>query len=122
MMRKSQKIFSANKPKKASVLARKLGNKSVWIQKPPKKHLRVRIAFTVKPAKLRAEYIELLDKMIKRVEKIINGKRTKTRQRLRAMEVLADLIKVSYGMIRDVEIEELEREVKALESEEEETA
>ena len=72
----------------------------------------------IKPEEKRASYVELLDRMIKRVEKIINSHKTKTKQRLRAMSVLSDLIKTSYGMVRDVEIEWLEREVAALEKEE----
>ena len=60
----------------------------------------------------------ILNAMIKRVEKIINSRQTITKQRLRAMQVLTDLIKTSYGMVRDVEIEELEREIASLEEEE----
>ena len=63
--------------------------------------------------------MKILDHMINRVQKIINAQKTKTNQRLRAMQVLTDLIKTSYSMIRDVEIEGLEREVKTLEEEEE---
>jgi len=63
--------------------------------------------------------VKILDHMINRVQKIINAQKTKTNQRLRAMQVLTDLIKTSYSMIRDVEIEGLEREVKTLEEEEE---
>jgi len=33
------------------------------------------------------------------------------------MQVLTDLIRTSYGLIRDVEIEEIEREISALEEE-----
>ena len=73
--------------------------------------INVALRFTVHPEEKREKYVELLDRMIKRVEKIINSARTKTNQRLRAMQVLTDLIKTSYGMIRDVEIELLEREV-----------
>jgi len=103
----------------SSVLSEKLGNKSVRNQKPPIKHpqhtLTVALRFTIKPADEREKYVAILNAMIKRVEKIINSKKTKTRQRLRAMQVLTDLIRTSYGMIRDVEIKELEREVSALE-------
>ena len=109
----------------SSVLSEKLGDKSVGIQKPPIKHpqhtLKVALRFTIKPREQREKYVEILDKMIKRVQRIINSKKTKTKQRLRAMQVLTDLIRTSYGMIRDVEIEELEREVSALEEEADET-
>lgn len=43
-----------------------------------------------------------------------------TKQRLRAIEVLTDLIRTSYNMVLDVDAEENEREVEALEEEEEE--
>ena len=105
----------------SSVHSEKLGNKSVRIQKPPIKHpqytFTVALRFTIKPTKEREKYVELLNKMIKRVEKIINSRKTKTKQRLRAMQVLTDLIKTSYGMVRDVEIDEFEREVATLEEE-----
>ncbi|MFQ6115709.1 MAG: hypothetical protein ACE5NG_16740 [bacterium] len=60
----------------------------------------------------------ILNEMIVRVQKIINSKKTTTKQRLRAMQILTHLIKTSYGMVRDVEIEELEREISALEEKE----
>jgi len=73
--------------------------------------------FTIIPTEKRRQYVEKLDKMIKRVENIINARKTKTKQRLRAMTVLSDLIKTSYGMVRDAEIEQLEREIEELEKE-----
>lgn len=105
----------------SSVSAKKLGKRSVRKRKPTN-GIRVALRFTIHPGEMREEYVELLDRMIKRVEKIINSTRTKTNQRLRAMQVLSDLIKTSYGMIRDVEIEQLEREITQLEKEESEAA
>ena len=78
--------------------------------------------FVIIPAEKRAEYVKLLDKMIHRVERIINGQRTKTRQRLRAMTVLSDLIKTSYSMVHEEEVEQLEWEIAALEKEKSKTA
>ena len=75
--------------------------------------------FVIVPKEKRAEYVKILDKMIQRVVKVINAHRTHTPVRLRAMTVLSDLIKTSYGMVRDEEIEQLERETAELEKEEE---
>ena len=104
----------------SSVSSEKLEKRSARRSKPTggARIIRVALRFTIHPEEKRERYVELLDRMINRVEKIINSTRTKTKQRLRAMQVLTDLIKTSYGMIRDVEIEELEREVTALEEEE----
>jgi hypothetical protein len=55
--------------------------------------------------------------MIKRLLTLINAKKTKTQVRLRALEVLNELIRTSYTMIKDVEVEELERETESLEEE-----
>jgi len=119
------KNFSRETFEMSSIHSENPGNKSVRIQKPPTKHpqhtLTVALRFTIKPTEEREKYVAILNAMIKRVEKIINSKKTKTKQRLRAMQVLTDLIRTSYGMVRDVEVEELEREVTALEEEEGET-
>lgn len=72
--------------------------------------------FRIVPEEKRADFIEILDKMIDRLVKVINAKKTRTRVRLRAMSVLNDLIKTSYTMVRDVEVEHLEREIAELES------
>jgi len=81
--------------------------------------LRINLRFVVEPKVLREEYIALLDRMIKRVEQIINApaKTVDTKNRLRAMEVLTKLIQATYTLIRDVEIEQLEREIEELEGE-----
>lgn len=83
-------------------------------------HLKFRIhprKFKIVPEEKREELIKTLDEMINRLIKLINARRTTTKLRLRAMTVLNDLIKTSYTMIRDVEIERLEREIEAIERE-----
>ena len=52
--------------------------------------------FIIIPAEKREEFVTILDELIKRLMKIINSNRTKTTVRLRAMQVLADLIRTSY--------------------------
>jgi polyhydroxyalkanoate synthesis regulator phasin len=70
------------------------------------------------PKEKREELVAILDDLTKRLMKIINSNRTKTTVRLRAMQVLAELIRTSYTMVRDAEVEELERETEKLEKEE----
>jgi len=106
----------------SSVSSEKLEKRSVRKSKHAggARIIRVALRFTIQPEERREKYVDLLDRMIDRVEKIINSTRTTTKQRLRAMQVLTNLIKTSYGMVRDVEIEQLEREVNALEKSESE--
>ena len=73
--------------------------------------------FVIVPAGKREEFVAILDALMKRLMKIINSNRTKTTVRLRAIEVLAELVRTSYTMVRDVEVEELERETEELEKE-----
>jgi hypothetical protein len=105
-------------------LRKKLTVSSVRSQKPliiPSQiTLRMRVyprRFVVVPAQKREELIKILDDMVKRLLTLINARKTKTRVRLKAMTVLNDLINTSYRMIRDEEIEELERETEELEKE-----
>jgi hypothetical protein len=110
------------------VLRRKLVLGSVRSQKrltiPSQMTFRMRVyprRFVVVPAEKRGELIKILDDMIKRLLTLINARKTKTRVRLKAMTVLNDLINTSYRMIRDEEIEKLERETEDLEKEAERT-
>ena len=97
---------------------KRLEKGSVQSQANYHRALRVRLNFIVRPQEMRAEYIELLDRMIKRCEKIINATTgVDAKLRLRAMTVLTELIQTAYGLIRDVEIEEYEQKVRKLEEE-----
>jgi hypothetical protein len=73
--------------------------------------------FVIVPAKKREELVQILDDMIKRLLVLINARKTETRVRLKALTVLNELINTSYTMIRDVEVEALERETEDLEAE-----
>jgi hypothetical protein len=73
--------------------------------------------FVIVPAEKREEFVAILDALMKRLIKIINSNRTKTTVRLRAIEVFTELVRTSYTMVRDVEVEELERETEDLEKE-----
>jgi hypothetical protein len=75
--------------------------------------------FVIVPREKREELVATLDDLAKRLMKMINSNRTKTSVRLRAMQVFAELIRTSYTMVRDAEVEELERETETLEKEKE---
>ena len=77
--------------------------------------IKIKLKFRIEPKDQRAQYIELLNMMIQQLEKIINNRRTRVTQRLRAMRLLTKLIRTSYTIVRDVDIETLEREIKAIE-------
>ena len=103
-------------------MRRKLAVGSVRNQKTrilSSKHtLQIRLCarrFVIVPAEKREEFVATLEDLIKRLMKIINSNRTKTTVRLRAIEVLAELVRTSYTMVREVEVEEIERETETLE-------
>lgn len=75
--------------------------------------------FVIAPKEKREELVATLDDLAKRLMKMINSNRTKTSVRLRAMQVFTELIRTSYTMVRDAEVEELERETETLEKEKE---
>jgi membrane glycosyltransferase len=106
------------------VLRKKLGASSVRVRNSRivssklTVHLRLyKSKLVIDPEEKRAEYIARVEDQIKRLEKMINSNRTKTTVKLRAMQTLAELIKTSYTMIRDQEIEKTERETQTLEEE-----
>jgi Mg2+ and Co2+ transporter CorA len=121
---KARKKFSRDKPGDGSVLQRKSGASCVRsrnsriVSSKLTVHIRLCMArVIIDPEEKRAEYIDRIEKELKRLEKIINSNRTKTMVKLRAMETLAELIKTSYTMVRDEEMEKTERETQALEEE-----
>ncbi len=69
--------------------------------------------FIIVPAQKREELVQILGDMIKRPLVLINARKTETRVRLKALTVPNELINTSYTMIRDAEVEALEREMKA---------
>jgi len=121
---KARKKFSRDKPGDVSVLQRKSGASCVRSRNPrilsSKLTVNIRLCMArviIDPEEKRAEYIARIDKELKKLEKIINSNRTKTTVKLRAWQTLSDLIKTSYTMVRDEEMEKTERETQALEEE-----
>jgi hypothetical protein len=87
---------------------------------PPQITLKITVftrRFVIVPAEKREEFVKILADMIKRLLVLISAHRTDTRVRLKAMTVLSELLNTSYTMVRDVEVEELERETEGLEEE-----
>jgi len=121
---KVRKIFSRDKSEGGVVLRKKLGASSARVRNSRivssklTVHLRLyKSKLVIDPEEKRAEHIARVEDQIKRLEKMINSNRTKTTVKLRAMQTLAELVKTSYTMIRDQEIEKTERETQTLEEE-----
>lgn len=119
-----RKIFSRDQFEGGVVLRRKLGASSVRVRNSRilssklTVHIRLyKVKLVIDPEEKRAEYIARIENQMERLEKMINSNRTKTTVKLRAMEVLAELIKTSYTMVREEEIEKTERETQTLEEE-----
>jgi ribosome-associated translation inhibitor RaiA len=119
-----RKNFSRDKFEGGVVLRKKLGTSSVRVRNSRivssklTVHLRLYTSkLVIDPEEKRAEYIARIEGQIKRLEKMINSNRTKSTVKLRAMQTLAELIKTSYTMVRDEEIEKTERETQTLEEE-----
>ena len=119
-----KKKFSRTKLGGERVLRKKPDVSSVPSQKstttPPQTTHKITFhikRFRILPKSKREELVEMLDDVIKRLLTLINSKKTTTSVRLKAMTVLNELVSTSYRMIRDVEVEELERETEELEKE-----
>lgn len=99
---------------------RSVGNK-MYLRIPSQITLKINVftrRFVIVPAEKREEFLQILSDMISRLLKLINARKTETRVRLKAMTVLNELLNTSYTMVRDVEVEELERETEGHEQEE----
>ncbi len=73
----------------------------------------------ISPGKKRAAYIRRLEKIMRQCDKIIANPGEADEIQVKAMGVLIRSINVCYGMIVDVEVEELEQEIRSIEGEEE---
>ena len=102
----------------------RISNASTKRPLPPASHadalrvipVKINLQFKIEPKGERTHYVELLNMMIRRLEAIVNGSRTRVPQRLRAMKLLTDLIQTSYTIVRDVDIETLERDIETIEN------
>jgi len=69
----------------------------------------------IDPEKKRAQYIERLENLIEKLDKMASTRQVPRKTKLRAMEIMAKVINICYGIVRDVEVEMLEREFEELE-------
>jgi lipoate-protein ligase A len=120
----SKKSFSKIEPEKGCVLRKKRVMGSAQSRKSTRTLLQATYKMTIYlrrfkivPSKKREDLIKTLDDVIQRLLTIISSKKTTTTLRLKAMMVLNQLISTSYAMIRDIEVEEYERETETLEEE-----
>jgi len=70
----------------------------------------------VYPRKKRQEYIDRLENLFIQLDSIQQNENIPTKTKLRAMDTLNRTIKNCYVMVTDIEIEELEEELKRLEN------
>lgn len=61
-----------------------------------------------------------LKNWIERTEKIVNAKRTKTKTRIDALRLGGYLVQVATGLVRDIDVSQIESEIEKLEKEEKE--
>jgi hypothetical protein len=71
----------------------------------------------IEPRKKRENYVKRLEKVMRQCEKIVNDPAGFEDIQLRALGVLIQAIKVCYGIVLDLEVETLEKEVVELEEE-----
>lgn len=61
--------------------------------------------------------VERLKKAVEEIEKILDKPELHVKHRLRALSVLATIIKTCSGILKDVQLDELESEIKQLRQE-----
>jgi len=68
----------------------------------------------IDPDKKRAKYIRRLERLMRELDEIISDPEGVEEIQIKAMAILIRCINVCYGMVRDVEVEMLEKEVEEL--------
>ena len=72
--------------------------------------LRVRRLRT-NPSNKREEYLDRLDAAATKVQNILDNDHTSKATRIKAANSIANIIRVSYTIVRDIDIEEIERDI-----------
>lgn len=80
------------------------------------KAAKIRVTITARrvridPEEKRSKYIGRLEELIAQLDAIIANSRTSQKLRLRAMDILRKTIDTCYGIVSDIEVEQLEREL-----------
>ncbi len=71
----------------------------------------------IDPEAKRVCYIERLEKFIDKLDRMASNTRVPRKTRLRAVEIMVKTISMCYSIVSDVEVEQLEAELKELEEE-----
>jgi len=71
----------------------------------------------IDPVEKRAEYIDRLERLVEQLDGMISSRGVRQKVRLRAMDVLIRTIGTCYGIVSDIEVEELEVELETLKEE-----
>jgi len=87
------------------------------------KAAKVRVTITARrvridPEERRSKYIKRLEQLIEQLDAIISSSRTSQKLRLRAIDILRKTIDTCYGIVSDIEVEQLERELEEAKEEE----
>ncbi len=103
--------------------------KSVKIPKPRRRYVSIgnvtrRSRYEPRPRRIRIDpstkrelFIYETDKTKAAIQKIIDDPETPDKIRIQAANCYANLIRVSYQMVRDIDIEDVERQIEELEDE-----
>jgi len=113
-----QRCGAASEGEEGAEAKRKMGQAPEFQAK-----IRVRITarrVRIDPEAKRAQYIARLEELIAQLDGIIANPKTSAKNRLRAMDILIRAITRCYGIVSDVEVEELEAQVEELKEGEEE--
>jgi len=73
----------------------------------------------IDPEEKRTQYIARLERLIADLDRIIANPKTSAKNRLRAMDILIRAVTSCYGIVRDAEVEQLERETEEVKTESE---
>ena len=76
----------------------------------------------IDPGKKRARFVRRLEKVMRQCDRIIANPEGVEEIQVKAMGIMIRAIQVCYGMVIDIEVEELEREVEEIQRGEEELA
>jgi len=86
--------------------------------------MKIRVFITARrvridPEEKRTQYIARLERLIADLDRIIAKPKTSAKNRLRAMDILIRAVTSCYGIVRDAEVEQLERETEEVKTESE---
>jgi len=69
----------------------------------------------IDPGKKREEFLDRLDAAISKIEAILNSENSSEAIKIQAANTLSNILRVSYTIVRDIDIENVEREISEIE-------